>query len=89
MVARKGMSVMNTFEYKILAGTTPGELEKQLNQLAADGWELASMACSPGGDMTAGCGSIVSLIVLVMRRPKRGGDEAVAATDLRQLPHAV
>jgi hypothetical protein len=36
------MAVMTPSEYKILAGSVPTELEKQLNALAAQGWEIVS-----------------------------------------------
>jgi hypothetical protein len=65
---------MTPYEYKILAGTTPAEVEKQLNQLAAEGWEVASTACGSGGSMLLGSGSIGPLIVLVLRRPRSGGE---------------
>ena len=56
------------YDYKILTGTVPSDLEKQLNAVAAEGWELLSTACSSGGSIVFGSGVMSPLIVLVLRR---------------------
>lgn len=63
---------MTPYEYKIISGptTTPSDLEKQLNQLAEAGWEIESTACGFGGNFMFASGSFVTVIVLVLRRPR-------------------
>jgi hypothetical protein len=70
---------MAQFEYKIFSGmpkTTRGgksidwsAVERSLNELVAEGWEVVSFNASDIGLMVFGCGSMEPIGTFFLRRP--------------------
>lgn len=73
------MYPMNKYQYKIFSGvgkmTKAGRLidwsavEKAVNGLVAEGWEVVSSNASPYGLLVFGCGSQEVAVTFVLRRP--------------------
>jgi len=70
---------MNKYQYKIFSGmpktTRLGKsvdwsaVEKSLNEMATEGWEVVSSNASAIGLMVFGCGSVEPVGTFVVRRP--------------------
>jgi hypothetical protein len=70
---------MAQFEYKIVSGvpkTTRGgksidwsAVERPLNELVAEGWEVVSFSASAIGLLVFGCGSVEPIGTFFLRRP--------------------
>lgn len=57
-----------TSEYKVIADTKAESLEKKLNELAADGWEITHVTNVSGGMAFVGSGTLQTGIVVILRR---------------------
>ena len=55
-------------EYKVIADTKTESLEKKLNELAGDGWEIAHVTNVSGGMAFVGSGTLQTGIVVILRR---------------------
>ena len=72
---------MNKYEYKIFSGvakmTKAGRsidwsgVERAVNELVAEGWEVVSANASPYGLFVFGCGSQEVAVTFVLRRPRQ------------------
>ncbi len=72
---------MAQFEHKIFSGmpktTRLGKsidwsaVEKSVNELVAEGWEVVAASTSAIGIMVFGCGSVEPVGTFVLRRPRQ------------------
>ena len=79
--ARGGVTKMTQVEYKIFSGvpkmTRGGQsidwsaVEKSVNELVAEGWEVVSSNASSYGLLVVGCGSQEPVVTFVLRRPRQ------------------
>jgi hypothetical protein len=70
------------YEYKIFSGvakmTKAGRsidwsaVERAVNELVAEEWEVLSTNASPYGLLVFGCGSQEVVVTFVLRRPRQG-----------------
>ena len=71
---------MTRFEFKIVSGTQRplnfvgnrvgwDAFERQLNDLATDGWALVSVSTATGGSFVFGIGALVPMATALFRRP--------------------
>ena len=57
-----------TSEYKVIGDTKIDLLEKKINELAADGWEIAHVSTASGGLTFLGSGIVQEGIIVFLRR---------------------
>lgn len=61
---------IRTSEYKVISDSKTESLEKKLNDLAADGWEIAHVTNVSGAFAFVGSGTLQTGIVVILRRDR-------------------